>query len=225
MTVVKSVGDSATVVGDVTGAGRVPLSPKGDRLLEVIAQAGGVRAGPQETFIRVTRGQRTSAVMLASVVERPAENIFVRPADLIYVYKEPQTFTALGAVTHSGEHPIDRMEFTLAEALGAAGGLNDAIADTGGVFLFRFESPEIVRKLRPTSPLLSGNASVPVIYSLSFLNAQGFFLAKLITVHSRDVVYVANSPATELAKFLGVVRGVAGTVKLIGASSVSVQGF
>jgi polysaccharide export outer membrane protein len=223
VTIVKSAGDSATVIGDVTGAGRVQLSPKGDRLLEVIAQAGGVRAAQQQTFIRVTRGQRTSAVLVGAILERPSENIYVHPGDLIYVYMEPQTFTALGAVTHSGELPIDRMEFTLAEALGGAGGLNDAIADTGGVFLFRFESADVVRKLRPTSALLSGNSSVPVIYSLSFLGAQGFFLAKLITIHSRDVIYVADSPATELVKFLSVVRGVAGTVRVIGSSTVSVQ--
>ena len=196
----------------------------------MIAQAGGVRAGQQETFIRVTRGQRTSAVMVGAILERPSENIYVHPGDLIYVYKEPQTFTALGAlgptaIAHGGELTIDRMEFTLAEALGEAGGLNDVIADTGGVFLFRVESPDVVRKLRPNSPLLSGNAGVPVIYSPSFVNAQGFFLAKLINVHSRDVIYVADSPAIELAKFLSVVRGVAGTVKLIGSSSVSVQGF
>ena len=230
VTVVQSAGASATVIGDVTGAGRVQLSPKGDRLLEVIAQAGGVRAPQQQAFIRVTRGQRTSAVLVGAILERPSENIYVHPGDLIYVYQEPQTFTALGALGRrpsraAASSTIDRMDFTLAEALGEAGGLNDAIADTGGVFLFRFESADIVRKLRPNSPLLSGNANVPVIYSLSFVNAQGFFLAKLINVHSRDVIYVADSPAIELAKFLSVVRGVAGTVKLIGSSSVSVQGF
>jgi polysaccharide biosynthesis/export protein len=209
---------TATVAGDVTGAARVTLNPKGDHLMEVVAQAGGVKASPHETFVRVTRGAQTSTVSLATVLERPSENIYVHPGDLIYLFKQPQSFTALGAVTKSGELAIDREYFTMAEALGVAGGLNDAMADTGGVFLFRFENPEVLRALRPKSPLLAGSTPVPVIYRLSFATPSAYFMAKSFLVNTQDVIYVANSPSVEFLKFVSVVRALASTARSIKAA-------
>ena len=46
VTVTKSVTNSATVTGEVTNGARVPLTAKGDRVLDVIASAGGVRGLP-----------------------------------------------------------------------------------------------------------------------------------------------------------------------------------
>jgi polysaccharide export outer membrane protein len=222
--VLQSAANSATVAGDVTGAARVPLNVKSDRLLDVIAQAGGVKAPVQETFVRITRGDRTATVALATILARPEENIYVHPGDLIYVYLQPQTFTALGAVTHPGELAIDRLDFTLAEALGVAGGLNDNSADSQGVFIFRLESPDVVRAIRPDAPLKSPGATVPVIYLLSFANAAAFFMAKEIAVHSQDIVYVANAPEVEWNKFVTFAHGVAATGRLISTrTSISVD--
>lgn len=207
----QSTGSTATVTGDATGAARVTLGPKGDRLMEVIAQAGGVKTPPHETFVRVTRGERTSSVSLATVLDRPTENIHIHPGDQIHLYRQPQTFTALGALTRPGEVPIDREGFTLAQALGMTGGLNDKLADSGGVFLFRYEQPSVVRALRPQSPLVGGTQTVPVIYRLSFATPAAYFLAKSFVVNTQDVVYVANAPSVEFMKFLDVVRAVTST--------------
>lgn len=212
VTIQNSVGSAATISGDVTGSARVPLSPKGDRLMEVIALGGGVKSPPHETFIRVTRGSRTSTVSLATVLDRPAENIYIHPGDLIHVYRQAQTFTALGALTKPGEVPIDRENFTLAQALGMTGGLNDRLADTGGVFLFRYEQPSVVRNIRPQSPLLEGGRAIPVIYRLSFATPAAYFLAKSFVVNSQDLVYVANAPSVEFMKFLDVVRAATSSV-------------
>ncbi len=221
VSVAQQSSSTATVAGDVTGAASVPLNVKGERLLEVIAQAGGVRAPAVQTFVRVTRGSRTATERLSSILENPAENIFIRPNDTIYVFSTPQTFTALGAVTHSGDLPVDRENFTLADALGAAGGLVDTQADTRGVFLFRFERPEAIRAIRPDSPLLAKPGLIPVVYRLEMSGADAYFSAKAFQVRTEDLVYVADAPAVEFQKFVTIVHSVAASVRSIESSEVN----
>jgi polysaccharide export outer membrane protein len=45
----RSVSNTVTVTGEVTNGARVPLSVKGDRVMDVIASAGGIRAPVKET--------------------------------------------------------------------------------------------------------------------------------------------------------------------------------
>ncbi|WP_438590806.1 hypothetical protein, partial [Klebsiella michiganensis] len=65
---------TVTVTGEVTAGARVPLSGKGDRLLDVVASAGGVRAAVSETFVRLSRGTTTATVPMTTVVSNPREN-------------------------------------------------------------------------------------------------------------------------------------------------------
>jgi len=57
VTVTKSLSTSVTVAGEVVSGARVPLSLKGDRLLDLIAAAGGARA----RFTRPSCGCRATA--------------------------------------------------------------------------------------------------------------------------------------------------------------------
>lgn len=202
VTLPQQTSASVVVVGDLTGAGRVNLNVKGDRLLEVIAQAGGIKGPPHESFVRVTRGQRSASMQLTAVLAKPAENIYMQPGDTVYVYRRPQTFTALGAVKSAGEVPIDRDDFTVASAVASSGGLVDALADPSGVFIFRFEQASVVRKFRPDSPLLRGNEVVPVIYRINLKHPSGYFVARAFPIRVGDIVYVANAPGAEFTKFL-----------------------
>ncbi len=202
ITLPQQTSASVVVVGDLTGAGRVNLNVKGDRLLEVIAQAGGIKASPHETFVRVTRGQRSATMQLTAVLAKPNENIFMQPGDTVYVSRRPQTFTALGAVKGAGEVAIDREDFTVAEAVGSSGGLIDTQADPSGVFIFRYEQADVVRAFNPESPFLSGNKLVPVIYRLNLKDPSGYFIARAFPIRAGDIVYVANAPGVEFTKFL-----------------------
>ncbi|MCJ2083440.1 hypothetical protein MKK49_19535, partial [Methylobacterium sp. J-090] len=57
-----------TVSGEAVSGARVPLSGKGDRLLDVVATAGGVKAPVNETFVRLSRGNLTATVPLTTIV-------------------------------------------------------------------------------------------------------------------------------------------------------------
>ncbi|WP_246444476.1 hypothetical protein [Sphingomonas sediminicola] len=79
------------------------------------------------------------------------QNVILEPGDVVTVFYQPYTFTALGATGSNAEVPLEATEVSLSQALGRVGGLQDNRADVKGVFVFRFEDP---RALDPS--LLAG---------------------------------------------------------------------
>lgn len=146
-----SVGaNSATVGGEVAHSGVFQLRASGSRLLDLIAQAGAERFPAYETTIHFNRGKREASVSLQQIVDNASDNIYVYPGDSIYVSHDPKTFSVLGASTKVGRYPFGSETVNLAEAVAEAGGFVDAVSDPSGVFLFRYEPPELVTALRPT---------------------------------------------------------------------------
>lgn len=205
VTISNNVSNTVTVSGEVTGGARVPLNPKGNRILEVIATAGGLKSPASETFIRLTRGNRTVSLAYNSILANPGENVFVRPGDVVTVVREPQTFTAFGSTGRNATVSFESASLTLEEAIAKAGGLVDSQADPGGIFLLRFEPAGLVQQLAPERPLPSAGNLVPVIYRLNLREANSFFLARAFPVKDKDILYVANAPTDPLRKFLGMV--------------------
>ena len=199
----RSVSNTVTVTGEVSAGARVPLTQKGDRILDVVATAGGVRAPVNETMVRLSRGASTVSVPMARVVGNPRENVYVQPGDVLTLVRDPQSFLAYGATGRNEKIPFEADSVSLAEALAKVGGILDFRADPSGVFVFRYEPPSIARDLRPKSPLLPGGW-VPVVYRLNLRDPASLFLAQSFRVFNKDVLYVSNAPSTELAKVFDV---------------------
>src|SRR5215471_16932041 len=138
---------SFSVLGDVRTAGRYPALPSGERLLDAMARAGGISFPGNESWIVFERDKRRALVPFGAIVADPANNIFVRPNDIIYVYHEPQTFLAFGASGRQGQFPFEAWRVSLAEAVAKANGLSDIQADPGSVFLYRGEPRDVAREL------------------------------------------------------------------------------
>lgn len=204
VTISSNVSGTVTVMGEVTGGARVPLSISGDHLLDVIASAGGIKTPVAETTIRLTRGGRTARAALSSILTNPGENVYVRPGDVITVERETRAFVALGASGANAQVPFDRADLNLAQAIGKAGGLQDSRADAEGVFVFRYEPAEVARALDPRNPLPELGQPVPVVYRLDLRNPKGYFFAQRFAVHEDDVIFVSNSPLNELQKVLSL---------------------
>src|SRR4029077_2134104 len=123
-----------------------------------------------------------------------------------YIYKEPQTFLAFGATGLQGQFQFSAgplasaWRMTLAEAVAAAGGLLDLQADPGSVFLYRREPRELAEKLGVDCSKMDG-PTVPVVYSVSFADPAGYFLATKMQMHNKDVVFAANAQEVEITKF------------------------
>ena len=62
MTIGKNVTYAATVSGEVVNGARVPLSVNGDRVLDLIALAGGAKAPVYNTFVRLSRNGVTVTI-------------------------------------------------------------------------------------------------------------------------------------------------------------------
>ena len=191
-----------TVDGEVGAAGRVPLSPKGDHLMDVIATAGGTKGRANDLFVRLTRGGNTGMVPLRTILEDPAQNIWAWPGDQVFVYREPQTFTAYGATGRSGTFPFEFGRMSLADALGVAAGLNDNRAEPAGVFLFRREAAAVVCDIKDEKPCAEPNVRRSVVYQINLRDPAGIALAQRVPIHNKDLVYVANAEGAELAKVL-----------------------
>jgi polysaccharide export outer membrane protein len=201
----KQDSSSVTVSGEDISGARVPLPLRGARLLDVIATAGGSKSPLYETYIRLTRGDVTVTVPMEEIVSDPSENVYVWPGDTITVFRTPQTFSVFGATTKNLQVPFGAEKLNLAQAIAKAGGLEDNRSDPEGVFLFRFEPPQMVKTLG-VPPLAANPASPsPVLYHLNLRQVAGYFLAKQIPMRDDDLIYIANARMTDLQKFFTLI--------------------
>lgn len=205
VTITRNVSNTATVTGEVVQGARVPLTVRGDRLLDVIASVGGIRSPAHETFVRLTRRNNTVSVAFNAILANPAENIYVYPDDTITVVRIPQTFSAFGSTGRNASVPFDASGISLDEAIARAGGLVDETADPSGVFLLRFEPVDLVRELVPGSQINPTGQLVPVVYRLNMRTTKSFFLARSFQIKDKDILYVSASTAVPVRKFLNLV--------------------
>lgn len=212
VTITKNRSTAVTVTGEVTNGLLVPVSAKGDRVLDVIASAGGIKAPGFESFVRLTRGEKTASIPFNTLLADAHENIYVRPGDVLTVVREPQRFTAFGGTGRNDVVPFDAAGMTLEQAIAKAGGLLDFRADPTGVFLFRFEPAELVAQLLPDRRDQIETSTIPVVYRLNLKNANSYFMARGFQMRDKDILYVANAPLTEVDKFLTVVSRVTAPV-------------
>jgi polysaccharide biosynthesis/export protein len=219
VTVTKNVANTVAVVGEVTTGARVPLTTRGDRILDVVAQAGGTKAPPHEIFVTLVRDGRSVRIPMQAILTDPAENVYVRPGDVISLSREPQTFTSAGATGQNSVIPFDAIGITLDQAIARAGGLNDWRADPGGVFVIRYERPADYDQLGLTRPDPGAIPQVPVIYRVNMRDPNAFFMARRFPVRNRDILYVSNAPATEVQKVINVLLPFLG----VGATAVGVS--
>ena len=201
--------NNVTVLGKVASTRRVPLSSRGERLLDVLAQAGGPSQEVEQTSIRIARGDVAATMPLDAVILDPAQNIPLLSQDIVTVLHQPYSFIALGAVTRNAEIPFEGSGLTLAQALGRIGGLRDDRADIRGVFVFRFESPDAVDMAQVDIAQARQDGHVPVIYRLDLSQAAGIFTAQDFKIRDDDVVYVSSAPGADLQKFLQTLSNVA----------------
>jgi polysaccharide biosynthesis/export protein len=217
VTISKNLSNTVSVGGEVTNGARVPLSTKGDRILDVLAAAGGIRIPPTDAFIRVTRGHRTVSVAYNTILAHPEENIYATPGDDITIVRDPQTFTAFGSTGRNAQVPFDAAGITLEEAIAKSGGLLDYRADPAGIFLLRFEPTNLAKAIDPKRPMPSQGNLVPVIYQLNLRDTNSFFLARSFAMQDKDILYVSNSASDPLQKFFNIFGAVVAPATL-GAS-------
>jgi polysaccharide export outer membrane protein len=211
--VAAGAGVSANPIQAALGAGaRVPLSPGGDRLLRIIAEAGGAKAPVHETFVRLSRGGVTATIPLEQLVSDPAEDLYAQPGDVVALVRVPQTFSVFGATGRNAKIAFDARNITLGEALAKSQGLRDDLAKPEGVFLFRYEPNSVLQALdQPIAAGAEGGVS-PVVYRFNLRDGKAYSLAQQFPVYDKDVIFVADAPAAQVYKFFTALNQVTGPI-------------
>lgn len=199
-----------SVLGDVRAAGRFPASPSGERILDAIARAGGPGNQGYDMWVSLERRGHRASVPFGALFYQPSNNIYVLPDDVIYLFSQPQTFVAFGASGNQGQFRFDAWRLSLAEAVGKQGGLNDAQADPGSVFLYRGETRDVAERLGIDCRRFPGTI-VPVIYIVNFRDPSGYFLAQSFEMRNKDVIFTSNAMSVETTKFLNFLRTIMAT--------------
>ncbi len=195
---------TVTVVGEVRNATRMPLTPGKERLLDALAAGGGATSPVGKTSLQLTRGDQVKEMPLDAVIRDPKQNIALQPGDVLTALTLSQSFTVMGAANRNEEINFEASGITLAQAMGRIGGLQDNRSDARGVFIFRFENPEILGGLA-TGAFRTPEGKIPVIYRVDMKNPSTFFVIQRFPIQNNDVLFIANAPGTELQKFLNLV--------------------
>ncbi len=216
-----------SVLGDVNTPGVLALNSVGERLLALIARAGGPKFEAIESYVTLQRDGKRVRVLLSRVVHDPRENIFIRANDVIFITRESPTFTALGALNQNvfgfnSEIPFDVETLTLSQAMGKAGGLNDQQSDPAEIFVYRFEERNFLDKLGIDTKRFTFDR-IPTIYHVNLRDPSGMLLAAGFQMRTKDVMYVANAKVVDYFKLLNLINNTTNTVSNAATAAANVN--
>ncbi|WP_245831652.1 polysaccharide biosynthesis/export family protein [Salibaculum halophilum] len=202
-------GDGATVsvAGVVGGQGVYPIERPTRTLSAMLAAAGGVTVPPEIAQVTLTRGDHTGQIWFDDLYDHPGHDIALRAGDRIFVEQDRRSFTALGATGTQSRVPFESQTISAIEAIAQVGGLNPALADPTGVFVFRNEPEPVARQLLDRDDL---QGSQRVVYVLDLTGPNGMFMARDFAIRDDDTVYVTEAPFSQFNKTISALTGTLG---------------
>lgn len=201
VTIANNLSNTVFVSGDVEKPGRYPVTLGREKLLDVIALAGGAKKADYDTYVQVTRRSTTSRILLQTLTQQPRQDITLVPGDRVQLIYKARSFTAFGASQKVEQVALNTANVSLAEGIARTGGPDNSRADANAVFLVRYERPEVVRRLGlPVQP-----AGTPVMYRVDLLNPTNYFLTTKVAMRDQDVLLVASARTDQIYKLFGLV--------------------
>jgi polysaccharide export outer membrane protein len=220
ITTTLSRSSNVSILGDVNTPAQLEVSPAGERVLDVIARAGGLNAPGYETYVTVERKSRQATVVFRTLVDNPKENIFVRPGDTIYVNRERRTYLLFGASQQAGRIDFEDSNLTMGEAMAKGGGLLDARANPSQVFLYREVDRKTLAEAGVDVSKYQGDV-IPTVFRADLRDPAIFFAIQQFKMKDKDIIYVANADAVELTKFMAIVNDISGTTANVPSNAVT----
>jgi polysaccharide export outer membrane protein len=199
-----------SVLGEVNNPARLVANAAGERVLDVISRAGGIKDQGYESWVTLERNGKRATVPFGALVYQPDNNVWVHPGDSIYVYREPLVFLAFGASGQQGQFPFNMWKISMTQAMAIAGGLLDAQSEPSGVYVYRREPRELAERLGVDGSKFVGPL-VPVVYNVNFRDPAGYFLATKFEMRDKDVLFAANAATVDTAKFLQFINLIVAT--------------
>ncbi len=225
VSVVSQTSTEVTLVGDINNPGKIAINAAGDRVLDAISRAGGIRSPGYEEFVTLQRHGLKGTVYFINLVKDPRENVYVAPGDTLYVYQYQRAFMAFGATGASGQFKFLQENVTLSDAVGKAGGLLDSRAEPGQVFVYRIEQRSTLEKMGvDVSRFAEDRETIPTIFRVNFRDPSGFFAARSFPMRDNDIIYVDNADQVEITKFLNMITTVTGSTSSVANDAANTKG-
>lgn len=200
---------SVNVVGGVNSQGVYLLNAATRSLTGILANAGGVSLDPAGTKITVQRNNLSGSVWLRDLYENPSNDINLRAHDRIIVEKDQRYFTVLGASSGQTRVDFESRDPNVVDALSSVSGLNGAVADPRGIFIFRIEPAEIANAVLETDTFTTPQR---VAYVIDLTKEESIFTAQAFQIRDRDTVYVTEAPFVSWSRTLDAVAGTIGVL-------------
>ena len=203
-------GDGATVslIGGVGAQGVYPIERPTRTLTAMLARAGGITLPPEITQVTLTRGGHSGTVWLEDLYDNPRLDIALRAGDRVLVEQDERFFTTLGSTGAQVKVPFETKTVSAVEALATVGGLNPALADPTGIFVFRDEPSKIANKVLGRSDLQGDQR---MVYVLDLTSPNGIFTARDFDIRASDTVFVTEAPYNQFSKVLQAIVAPAST--------------
>lgn len=213
-------GDGATVsiTGAVGGQGVFAIERPTRTLGAMLARAGGVAISPEIAVVKIIRGGKTGEIWYQDLFEDSKLDIALRNGDRILVEADTRAFTALGATGAQTRVKFETQTLSALEAIAQVGGLNPALADPTGVFIFRNEPAEIANSVLGRTDLVGEQR---MIYVLNLTEPNGMFHARDFVIRDGDTVYVTEAPYVQWTKVLSALTSTMGAADSLASAATT----
>ncbi len=198
VTIRLNIFNNVFVMGNVKTPGKIALTLARERLLDAVAEAGGVLGTEQDTVVRLTRAGYSQQIRFDKLRADAPSNILLSPNDRIELTARPRTYSVFGATGKVSEIPFSTPDLSLASAIARAGGPSDGQADPSAVFLFRYEAGGT----RPDGT----SEERPIAYHLDLMNPSSYFLAQRFPMKTGDIIFIANASANLPTKLVQILN-------------------
>jgi polysaccharide export outer membrane protein len=171
----KRMPRTASVIGEVKNPGLFPLERSQIDSSELLAAAGGPKDSDYLFKYNLRRNGKEYPFDYLGFRQHPFR---VEEGDQLTVISDTENrFHVMGAINKPVTVPFPIPAPTLADALGAASGLDERRSDPSGVFVFRRGNPALV-------------------YTFDLKNPASIQLIQRFPIVGNDIVYVTEAPLT-----------------------------
>lgn len=205
-------GSTVSIVGGVGQQGLFAIERPTRSLSAMIARAGGLSIPPEIAQITVLRGNHRCTVWFEDLYTNPELDIALRAGDRILIEEDRRAFTVLGATGAQNRLEFETQTISAIEAIAQVGGLNSALADPTGVFVFRDEPAAIANQVLGRSDL---QGTQRMVYVLDLTEPNGMFEARDFVIRDSDTVYVTEAPFVTWEKTISALTGSLSTVSAL----------
>jgi polysaccharide export outer membrane protein len=166
---------TANVLGEVNNPGQVSLERSGITSLDILAAAGGPSRAEHLFHYTLRRGGRDYHFDYQGFRKNPFS---VEAGDLLMVTTDSSNrFQVMGAINRPVSVAFPVPNPTLADAIGAATGLDERRSDASGIFVFRKGNPDTV-------------------YTFNIKDPCVMLLVQRFPMQGEDIVYITEAPLT-----------------------------